>query len=95
MVKSLILSVMIILVVNTAPAYPGTGFKSDFDILWNITVSNCSGREIVYTNCLLVEKNLLWISFVPDQNVVSGPHGKEIRISIVGGCTSIIMEQSD
>ena len=75
-----------------------TGWESRFDILWNITVTNeCSGESVTYVNCHLVNNHqeFFWLSFIPDQNKVSAPHGKQIRINTLNGCITVAMQEAD
>jgi hypothetical protein len=88
--------IMYVIILYAGATKASTGWESNYDILWDITVSDdCSGETITYRNCILVEQNLLWISFIPDQSKTGDPHGKQIRISTGSGCTSVVMEESD
>lgn len=94
--KALTLSVIMGVILCAGVTRASTGGESNYDILWDITISDdCSGETTTYHNCLLVEQNLLWISFIPDQSKMGDPHGRQIRVSTASGCTSVFMEESE
>lgn len=94
--KALALSAILIFALYAPAGNASTGWESNLDILWNITVTDsCRGEAVTFRNCLLVEQDLFWIGFIPNQSRIGDPHGKEIRINTVSGCTSVTMEEAD
>jgi hypothetical protein len=94
--KALTFSMIISVILCASVTRASTGWESNYDILWDITISDdCNGEAITYRNCILVEQNLLWISFIPDQSKSGDPHGRQIRVSTASGCTSVLMEESE
>lgn len=89
--RMVILLVLVFIVANTA--YAGSGWESDYDILWDINVyDRCKGEEKIYNNSYIVNNEQLWVVFIPDQMRGGPPHGKTIRIPRVDPCKSISME---
>jgi hypothetical protein len=79
--------------IGATMALAGSGWESDYDILWNINVyDRCKGEEKIYNNSYIVNNEQLWVVFIPDQMRGGPPNGKVVRIPRVDPCKSISME---
>ena len=83
----------VLLVAGTADS--GLVGKSEYDVVWNITVIDCNGFVTVYRDCRITNAGQFWISFMPDQGRLASGNGKEIHINTVDSCLKVIKRQVD
>ncbi|MFZ0134056.1 MAG: hypothetical protein WAK95_16065 [Desulfobacterales bacterium] len=95
MAKKLAIAMMV-LMLGAGAAAASNGWQSDYDILWNINVyDQCRKVETTYANSHLVNNELLWVVFIPNQMKVGEPRGRVMRIPKVDPCLSVTMEEAD
>jgi hypothetical protein len=84
---------LMLITIGAGAAFAGNGWESDYDVLWDINVyDKCKGEEKTYRNSYIVNNELLWVVFIPDQMRVGEPNGRIIRIPRIDPCKSISME---
>ncbi len=92
--KIMLLGAMVLAVSGVSSA--ANPWRSDYDQLWNINVyDRCSGVERVYTRARIVNNEQNWVVFMPDQDRISSPHGRIVRIPRIDPCLSIAMVAVD
>lgn len=95
MVKKLAIAMMV-LMIGAGAAAASNGWQSSYDILWNINVyDQCRKIETTYANSHLVNNELLWVVFIPNQMKVGEPRGRVMRIPKVDPCLSVTMEEAN
>jgi hypothetical protein len=75
------------------PAAAGLVGKSEYDVVWRITVIDCNGGMRVYNNCRITNLGQSVVSFMPDQGQIASGNGREIIVTTNDGCTRVIKEQ--
>ena len=68
----------------------GTSF---YDEMWDITVTNCSGKTVVYTNCTIVEMNEQHVVFIPAEGRIPTKTGKRKIVPINSDCVTVFMDE--
>ena len=68
----------------------GTSF---YDEVWDITVTDCSGRTVVYENSTIVEMNEQHIVFIPAQGRIPTKTGKRKIVPINSDCVTVYMDE--
>jgi len=88
-----IIAIMIFIsMISVSLCLAGVVGNSDYDKIWTIIVTNCSGSATVYHGCVLVNQGEDWVSFIPDQGRIPTGNGKVIKVSN-SMCSQIIMEE--
>ena len=74
--------------------FPGTSDAgtSYYDEVWDITITDCSGRTVVYENCTIVEMNEQHVVFIPGEGRISTT-GKRKIVPINSDCMTVYMDE--
>lgn len=91
--KTKIFAVIALLVFLTISASAGLVGKSEYDVVWTITVIDCQGTTTIYKDCRITNSGQFWISFMPGQGNIASGNGKEIHINTSNSCVKVIKEQ--
>jgi hypothetical protein len=82
------------LIIGTISSSNAYRFNSNYDRLYDITVTDCKGNTTVYHNCVITDTNFVTLSFIPNSSRISVSREAQIII-ILNSCTSIIMNEID
>jgi len=74
---------------GTSDSAVGTSF---YDEVWDITVTDCSGRTVVYKDCAIVEMNEQHIVFIPGEGRM-WTNGKRKVVPINSDCVTVYMDE--
>ena len=77
-------------------SFVGASYGSDgsyYDVLWDITVTDCQGKVTVYKNCTIIRMNEQWITFVPNSSRVSTGSGKRKLLPVGADCLIVMMDE--
>jgi hypothetical protein len=83
----IITSVVLCIMLMASVALAGSGWESDYDIRWDITIIDCSGTVTTYHDCYITNQGQFHVSFKVD--------GKVKTVTTVNGCTSIVRTEAD
>jgi hypothetical protein len=92
----LIPTIFLAMMLTVGAAYAGSGWESDYDMRWNITViDGCSGTTKTYYNCYITNLGQTHISFIADQGKGGITNGRVRTINTLVGCISVIRGEAD
>jgi hypothetical protein len=91
--KEKIIMASVLLFFMIVPALAGIVGKSEYDVVYTITVIDCQGSATVYRDCRLINTGQDWVSFMPNQGQIATGNGKAIHVSMRDGCTRVIKEE--
>jgi len=91
----IIATIILVLMLTVGVGLAGSGWESDYDAKWTITVTNISGNTTVYNDSCLTNQGQFGISFIPDQMSCPASHGKVVRVNTFNTGQSVDMYQAD
>ena len=91
--KEKIVIASILLFFMVLPAIGGIVGKSEYDVVYKITVMDCRGNTTIYNDCRIINAGQFWISFMPDQGRLASGNGKEIHINTSDACIKVVKEE--
>jgi hypothetical protein len=83
--------ILLILLCFTGVSDAGIG-TSYYSTVWDITVSDCYGKTVVYKDCAIIEMNEQHIVFIPEEGRIS-TNGKRKIVPINSDCMTVIMDE--
>ena len=85
-----LITVLFILLLTASVAIAGNQWKSEYDISWDVTVTDCRGNTTVYEDSLIVNDGDSFVTFMPNQGKIASGNGPIIKV-YRSDCTSIVM----
>ena len=93
--KTFINTIILTLALFVGVAFASSGWQSDYDVRWDITVADqCAGSVVVYHNCYITDQGQDHISFIADQGKTGITTGR-VRTVIKTNCVSVSLEEVD
>ena len=84
---------LLVLLITLCFAHISDAGTSFYDEVWDITVTDCSGRTVVYENSTIVEMNEQHIVFIPAQGRIPTKTGKRKIVPINSDCVTVYMDE--
>ena len=85
-----LLLLIILCFAGTNDSQAGTSF---YDEVWDITVTDCSGKTVVYENSTIVEMNEQHVIFIPAEGRIPTKTGKRKIVPINSDCMTVLMDE--
>ena len=82
-------TVLFILMLTVSVACAGQ-WESEYDQVWEITVTDCQGNTTIYHECRITQDGLYVVTFMPNQGKIASGNGPIIRV-YRSNCTEVIM----
>ena len=89
------LLILAFLTVFVSVSLAGLVGRSEYDVVWEITVIDCQGYMTVYRDCRIVNAGQFWISFMPNQGQIATSNGREVHINTSETCVKVIKREVD
>ena len=83
-------TVLFILMLSVSVACAGSQWESEYDQVWEITVTDCQGNTTIYYDCRITQDGLYVVTFMPNQGKMATGNGPIIRV-YRSNCTEVIM----
>ena len=89
-VTCLLLLIMLCFAGTSDAGYIGT---SHYEEVWDITITDCSGKTTVYKNSAITEMNEQWLVFIPDGGRNPSSNMKRKTVPVNSDCLTVVMDE--